>query len=63
MELNKNTNKNNPLRVVSNANKSKQRASVENRNHKNLVFTSAGDKTKFDSLWLGDNQNFDIMVV
>lgn len=30
---------------------------------RNLVFTSAGDKTQFDNLWCGENQEYDIMVV
>ena len=36
---------------------------ISNKNHRNLVFTSAGDKTKFDKNWIGDNQNYDVMVV
>ncbi len=57
LTLNKNTNLDNPLKKNS---KTKKR---ENKHHKNLVFTSAGDKTNFDNLWVGNNQNYDIMVV
>ena len=27
---------------------------------KNLVYTSFGDNTSFDSLWLEDNRNYDV---
>lgn len=30
---------------------------------RNLVFTSAGDKTQFDNLWCGENQEYDVMIV
>ena len=30
---------------------------------KNFVFTSAGDKTQFDSLWINDDMNYDIYVI
>lgn len=39
---------------------------VNNNNNddiKNLVFTSAGDKTKFDELWCDKNRNYDIWVI
>lgn len=29
----------------------------------NFVFTSAGDNTKFDKLWLGNNQKYDVYVI
>lgn len=29
----------------------------------NFVFTSAGTKTNFDKLWLGDNQTYDVYVI
>ena len=30
---------------------------------KNLVFTSAGDNTDFDTLWLEKDRNYDVWVV
>ena len=30
---------------------------------KNFLFTSAGDNTNFDSLWINDNMNYDIYVI
>lgn len=30
---------------------------------KNIVFTSAGDNTNFDNLWLDDNREYDVWVV
>jgi len=30
---------------------------------KNFVFTSAGDNTNFDDLWVSNNQNYDIYVI
>ena len=59
IELNKNTNKQNPLQIVKKK-KSKQPPKVP---IKDLVFTSAGDKTDFHNLWIGDNQKYDVMVV
>lgn len=34
-----------------------------NMSKKNLVFTSAGDNTKFDKLWCQEGRNYDIWVV
>lgn len=59
IELNKNTNKQNPLEIV----KKKNHQKIPNEPIKNLVFTSAGDKTNFHNLWIGDNQQYDVMVV
>ena len=58
LTLNNNTDAENPLQVNKEVNKP-----TFNKPHKNLVFTSAGDNTKFDELWIGDKQNFDVMVV
>ena len=30
---------------------------------KNLLFTSAGDNTNFDELWLDEDRNYDVWVV
>ncbi len=30
---------------------------------KNFLFTSVGDNTKFDSLWINDNMNYDVYVI
>lgn len=30
---------------------------------KNFLFTSAGDNTNFDSLWINDNMNYDVYVI
>ena len=57
MQLLNSSDKSNPL---INLNKKKVSRS---KNHRNLVFTSAGDNTKFDKLWTGDNRNYDIMAV
>lgn len=56
MKLNDNTDKKNPL-IKKNAGQTRV------KNHRNLVFTSAGNNTDFDNLWIGDKQNFDVMVV
>jgi hypothetical protein len=56
MKLNKNTDKTNPL--IKHGKKMGR-----NKNHRNLVFTSAGNNTEFDNLWIGREQNYDIMVV
>lgn len=29
----------------------------------NFVFTSAGDHTKFDEIWINDKSNYDIYVI
>jgi len=60
LKLDKNTNSTNPLLKVNTKPKNKNSNS---KKHKNLVFTSAGDNTKFDELWIGPNQNYDVMVV
>jgi len=60
LNLNKETNKSNPLELT---NKAKAKLVPE---HRNLVFTSAGDKTEFHKLWTSKNNatnNYDIMVV
>ena len=59
IELNKNTNKRNPLQIV----KKKKPTQPPKVPIKDLVFTSAGDKTDFHNLWIGDNQKYDVMVV
>jgi hypothetical protein len=56
LDLNENTDKNNPMKLKKVSNKKKT-------SYKNLVFTSAGDNTKFDKLWTGSNQNYDVMAV
>ena len=33
------------------------------KKRKNLVFTSAGDVTKFDELWLDEDREYDVWVV
>jgi hypothetical protein len=57
MNLLKNTDKTNPL-LKKGGNKSPKQS-----NHRNLVFTSAGNNTEFDKLWIGKERNYDIMVV
>ena len=59
IELNKNTDKQNPLKLI----KKKKRVTSKQVPNKNLVFTSAGDKTNFHNLWFGNNQNYDVLVV
>jgi hypothetical protein len=56
LNLNEDTNKLNPMLKIS---------PKKNKQKRNLVFTSAGDNTKFDSLWTNENeiQNYDIFVV
>lgn len=60
LNLNEDTNKLNPMLKIKTETKKRNR---------NLVFTSAGDNTRFDSLWTNENenrnesQNFDIFVV
>lgn len=56
LDLNKDTDKNNPMKL-------KKVSKKKSTPHKNLVFTSAGDNTKFDELWIGPNQNYDVMAV
>ena len=56
LDLNETTDKNNPMKLKKVSNK-------KATPHKNLVFTSAGDNTKFDNLWIGPNQNYDVMAV
>ena len=34
-----------------------------NNNNKNLVFSSVGDNTNFDNLWLGINRNYDVYAI
>jgi hypothetical protein len=58
MNLLKTTDKTNPLINLENKNKK-----IRKQNHGNLLFTSAGDNTNFDELWINDNQEYDIMVV
>jgi len=44
-------------------NNSVNQENFTNKNHKNLVFSSVGDNTQFDDLWLGNNRNYDIYVI
>ena len=30
---------------------------------KNFVFSSVGDNTNFDSLWINENMNYDIYIL
>ena len=59
IELNKNTSKKNPLQII----KKKKVAQPKEEPIKDLVFTSAGDKTNFHNLWIGKKQKYDVMVV
>ena len=43
--------------------KSNSQNSQNSQNSKNLVFTSAGNNTKFDELWCQSGRNYDVWVV
>ena len=36
---------------------------IDNNSKKNFLFSSVGDNTKFDSLWVNDNMDYDIYVI